>query len=230
MITDHQTTDVNTVRANMGIRATLLLTLLLTLTIPGLPSPCRAAQGDTSDRPYTKDRIIFQATGGAMFAPTGIGPESKVFNYSQYNLRIGWLLNSPSPQGGFFAGSWELLGEISTSLVFHGAGNYLIGPSIGLRYNFVQPGARLIPYFMIAGGIVYNDVYKDRNQHDIGNNVEFNPKACIGLQYLLGPKWALSMEGMYQHISNANMNDRNSGINSLGGYLGVSYFFDGLGK
>lgn len=226
MIIEYHKADAKIIKADRGIHTALALILtILILTATG-----QAAEEDTANRPYTKDRIIFQAIGGAMFAPCGIGPDSDVFNYSQYNLRIGWLLNSPSPSGGFWAGSWELLGELSSSLVFEGAGNYLVGPSIGLRYNFIQPGSRLIPYFMIAGGIVYNDAYKDQDQHDIGNNVEFNPKASIGLQYMLGSQWALSVEGMYQHISNADMNDRNRGINSLGGYLGVSYFFDGLWK
>jgi hypothetical protein len=47
----------------------------------------------------------------------------------------------------------------------------------------------------------------------------------LGLRYHLNEKWAIAAEVTYRHISNAGATERNRGLNSVGGQLGVSYFF-----
>jgi len=47
----------------------------------------------------------------------------------------------------------------------------------------------------------------------------------VGLRYHLNEKWAIAAEVTYRHISNARATERNRGLNSVGGQLGVSYFF-----
>ncbi|MEM1156675.1 MAG: acyloxyacyl hydrolase [Verrucomicrobiota bacterium] len=189
-------------------------------------------RADTQPRDYSA-RHVFHAGGfslqqvnGALASPVGIGPDTDRFHYTMHNLRVGYLLNAPSWNSHPLDGAVELIGELSGSAVFQGAGSYLFGTSIHLRYNFTQPEWRFIPYLQLGGGLIFNDAYEDQSQRAIGQELEFTPQASAGLRYLIDPQWSLDAEFMYHHISNAGLADRNLGINALGGMVGFSYFFD----
>jgi lipid A 3-O-deacylase len=176
---------------------------------------------------YTEDRISLQLVTGALFSTNSVGPDVPTYDYSQTNLRLGWMLNTPSGEG-FFSGNVEALVELSGSFLFEGSGDVFIGPTALLRYNFVQPGWKIIPYIQGGAGIVYTDAYEDRTQKAIGQALEFTPQASVGFKYLVCEDWSIDVEAMFHHVSNANLADRNSGINSLGGFVGATYFFENL--
>jgi len=175
---------------------------------------------------YTEGRVSLQLVSGALFSIRGFPEGSPALNYSQTNLRLGWMLFSPGPGRSALRGNWEALVEISNSIIFKGPGNYIGGITGLLRYNFVQPDWDLIPYIQGGLGIVYNDVYKDDTQQAIGQAIEFTPQCTIGVHYLVDRNWAVDAEGMFHHISNAGLSKRNNSLNSLGGFIGVTYFFD----
>ncbi|MDX6767495.1 MAG: acyloxyacyl hydrolase [Candidatus Methylacidiphilales bacterium] len=177
---------------------------------------------------FVEDRISVQAVTGALFSGTGIGPKIPTFNYAQTNLRLGWMLNTPNPEGGFFAGNWEALAELSASGVFDGFGSVVIGPTALVRYNFVQPNWKVVPYVQAGAGIVYTDAYEDDNQQAIGQAIEFTPQASVGFKFLVNEEWSVDLEGMFHHISNASIAERNHGVNALGGFIGATYNFDKL--
>ena len=54
---------------------------------------------------------------------------------------------------------------------------------------------------------------------------EFILHGGLGGHYMLNDQWAVNVEAEYRHISNAELSSRNAGLNSLGGTLGLSYFF-----
>jgi len=175
---------------------------------------------------YTEGRMSLQLVSGALFSVTGFPEGSPALNYAQTNLRLGWMLESPDPGGGVLRGNWEGLVEVTNSIVFKGPGNYIGGVTGLLRYNFVQPDWDLVPYIQGGVGIVYNDVYKDDTQQAIGQAIEFTIPCSIGIHYLIDKNWAVAAEGMFHHISNAGLSERNRSLNSLGGFIGVTYFFD----
>jgi len=175
--------------------------------------------------PYTQGGISLQLVSGALFSLTGFPEGSPEFNYAQTNLRLGWMLTDPGPRQDFLRGNWEGLIELSNSIIFKGPGNYIGGVTGLLRYNFVQPDWHVIPYVQGGVGVVYNDAYKDETQQAIGQAIEFTPQCSLGVRYLVGKNWSVDAEGMFHHISNANMSRRNRSINSLGGFLGVTYSF-----
>ena len=175
---------------------------------------------------YTEGRISLQLVSGALFSITGFPEGSPDLNYAQTNLRLGWMLASPGPGQSVLRGNWEGLVEISNSIIFKGPGNYIGGVTGLLRYNFVQPDWDLVPYIQGGVGIVYNDVYKDNTQQAIGQAIEFTPQCSIGVHYLIDNNWAVAAEGMFHHISNAGLSKRNRSLNSLGAFIGVTYFFD----
>jgi len=185
----------------------------------------REGTADPAGSPFAQGKVSFQLVSGALFSLTNLPEDSPVFNYAQTNLRLGWMLYTPGPQEGFLRGNWEVLAEISNSIIFKGPGNYIGGVTGLLRYNFVQPDWKVIPYIQGGVGIVYNDAYKDETQQAIGQAIEFTPQCSLGLHYLIARNWSLDAEGMFHHISNAGLSKRNRSINAVGGFLGVTYFF-----
>jgi hypothetical protein len=97
-----------------------------------------------------------------------------------------------------------------------------------IRYNLVQPDWRFAPYFQVGAGVIYNDAYKDRSQDTIGKAMEFAPCAGLGFRYMVSRNWSFDAEAVFEHISNAGRSHRNDGMNSIGGFLGATYFFDRL--
>jgi hypothetical protein len=175
---------------------------------------------------FAKHHGSLQLLGGAYFAPIGLGPRTTPrFDFAPIDVRLGCMLYSPFPDACCLRGNVEALLELTTAPIFSGFGHTIIGTTVLLRYNFVQPDCRLVPYIQGGGGFTYNDAYRDKTQRAIGQAGEFYLQATGGLHYLLCPSWSLDVEGGYLHISNAGTNERNGGINALGGSLGVTYFF-----
>jgi hypothetical protein len=63
----------------------------------------------------------------------------------------GWMLTSPDGSG-IFRGNWELMLGAFGAGVYDGPGDYIVGASLGLRYNFVRPDAVVVPFIQVGGG------------------------------------------------------------------------------
>jgi hypothetical protein len=172
--------------------------------------------------PFRAGAKEIELRGGALFSISGNDRRRPVLNYASEAVRIGWMLDDVRGSG-FFRGNTELLGEVFGGEVIKGPGNGLGGGQLILRYNFVQPGLRLVPYAQIGGGGLYNDIYHQPVQHRIGEGFEFILHAAVGVRWYVNDRLAFSLEGDYRHISNAGLASRNSGLNSAGATLGVNY-------
>lgn len=181
----------------------------------------------TSDQLYRKGRISLQFMVGALSAHRYLlQTQRQNIDYVQTNLRFGWMLNTPSEKDWILRGNFEALFEATYSTITEGFGNYIYGFTAFIRYNFVRPDAKLAPYFQVGAGIVHTDAYKDMTQKLIGQSIEFTPQGSVGLRYLLAKNWSFDAEFIYQHISNAGLDERNIGVNALGGFVGFTYLFD----
>jgi opacity protein-like surface antigen len=188
-----------------------------------------AAAGSRADSavPYTEDRWSLQVMTGPLVSSSTLGPDIPDFDCWQTNIRIGWMLSSPDGDGGVLDGNLELLAELTGSLVYEGFGDYVAGIAGIVRYNVTGLHPRLVPYVQGGVGLVYTDAHQDPTQKAIGQGFNFAPRAGLGFRYLLSESWSLDAEGVYEHISNAGMDDRNAGVNAFGGFVGVTYFWDG---
>jgi opacity protein-like surface antigen len=162
--------------------------------------------------------------GGALFSFLNSGVRKPVLDYSTASASFGWMLNDVHGSG-FFRGNNEFVLEILGADTFKGPGHYFAGSQSLWRYNFVQPGAKLVPYFELGGGILVNDIYHNQTQRLIGEGFEFGLHSGLGVRWMLTDHWALSFEADYQHVSNAGLSRRNQGLNSLGSTLGINYLF-----
>ena len=176
------------------------------------------------NEPFARGRCCFELNGGAYFSQPGIGPRTPTFDFAPINVRLGVTLNDPCFPS-YFRGSFQALVEFSTAPVVDGFGDIVLGPTALLRYNWVQPNCRLVPYLQGGAGFVYNDAYQDHNQRAIGEAIEFALKAAVGCHYFINDRLSLDVEGGYIHISNADLASRNLGINAVGGSIGMTLYF-----
>jgi lipid A 3-O-deacylase len=176
------------------------------------------------DYPYDKGTMEVDGLGGAFASVTGTPVGHPAFDYELQALRFGYMLTNVK-YSGFLRGNYEFLFEVFGGPVYQGPGKYLAGGAFQLRYNFVQPQAKLVPYAQIGIGALYSDAHTDSKQIELGSPGEFTEQFSLGLDYLLSNHWAFSLEGGFRHISDAGITQRNTGVNSLGGLAGLSYFF-----
>jgi lipid A 3-O-deacylase len=184
-------------------------------TIPAAPA----------DDLFCKDRLELQFMSGFQLSPSGLGPHTPTFDFLTEQIRLGSILTPTLADGTFLRGDVEGLVELTTAPVVDGFGSIVFGPSVMIRYNFVQPDARIIPYIQAAAGMVYTDAYQDQNQRAIGQAIEFLLEAGGGVHYRLGENWTLDVESELAHISNARLAPRNLGVNGVGASIGVTYYF-----
>lgn len=176
------------------------------------------------DTPFDKGKMEFQISSGVMTSLFNYGPYRPKITDVDASLRLGWMLYTPRGEG-CLRGNLEFLLEAEGALTVQGPKTGLTGADLMLRYNFVQPDARFVPYLQVAGGGVYTDIDHDQHQHFIGRDEEFYLGVGLGAHWFFSKRCALSIEADYRHISNANTADRNIGLNSVGGMLGLSCYF-----
>jgi len=208
----------------MKLPLTVFSSLLLTMAAVAGPVSVDtkgvALQQDIWSR-FDKGNIEIQGLTGAYFS---FDDEGTTLNQSMSAYRLGIMLNDVSGSG-FFRGNSELLLDISGGKIFNGPGDYILGGGLQLRYNFVQPDSRWVPYVQVGAGAVYNNVYEE-DQPLIGKSVEGSFQGALGVRYLIGDKWSIAIEGGYRFITNFGTDDRHDhGFHSAGAQIGLTRFF-----
>ncbi len=181
------------------LKASLLVLLFSGRALAGPVSPI------TPERtPFDKGNTELEAMAGAFW---GVGTKGTDFRpdigYALASLRYGWMLTDPAGDG-FFRGNWEFLLGGFVGSVFEGPGSIHAGADLNLRYNFIQPDAKVVPFFQISAGGVYSDVYSDdKAQSLLGSDWNFALGSSIGLRWMLSENTALTTAFGYRHFSNA---------------------------
>ncbi len=167
----------------------------------------------------------FENMVGAFYLFDRGGNNRPSIDYVVDSARVGLMLYNPTGPG-ILRGNVELLGEVFGGGIFHGPGNYVTGMSIFFRYNFIQPNARIVPYYQAGGGGVYTDIeHGAASGNAISQNWNFNLQSIGGIRFLINSQWSINLEASYRHISNAGLSDPNYGIDQVGGALGFGYKF-----
>jgi opacity protein-like surface antigen len=178
--------------------------------------------------PYTQGTKEFQFGGGGFLSfDTADGHNSTRpdMGYGLGIARLGVMLYTPHGDH-WYRGNVEAFLEGFGGKIWSGPGDVLGGSEILLRYNFVQPQAKIVPFFQIGGGGVWSDAaYANEVQHLIGSRWSFNLEGEVGWRYMFTRNAAVELGFEYRHISNADTASRNRGLNVLGGDLMFCYFF-----
>ena len=180
--------------------------------------------GCSSEEPWNPQPADQYPRGGYTFQTMGgyyqnLG--STKYQYIPFALRWGKLINCPCLGGlGCLEPIIELNGAPTRQL-----GNEFVGASFILRYNFVQPTCRIVPYVQIGAGVQYNNAYKDQSQDALGQPLEYVGQAQIGVRWFVCRNFSLDVEGGYMYFTNFNQAPRNAGIQAVGGSIGMTYYF-----
>ena len=108
--------------------------------------------------------------------------------------------------------------------IFRGIENHYFGFNLGMRYNFVQPGSRLVPY--ISGGVGAGAIDSHPEvPGGQGQDFTFNILSAAGISYNVNDHWKIDVGALYQHLSNGGQTDPNPSVNLFGPQVGVNYSF-----
>jgi len=108
--------------------------------------------------------------------------------------------------------------------IFRGPENHYFGLNFGVRYNFVRPGSRLVPYFSGGLGLGWIDSHPSIPGAQ-GQDFTFNILTAAGISYQMSKHWKLDAGILYQHLSNGGQTDPNPSLNLLGPQVGLNYSF-----
>ena len=121
----------------------------------------------------------------------------------------------------FLRGYLELTGGLVATAIVEGPESYFFGGVLGFRYNFVQPGWRLIPYFEARGGPGITDArVQDYTQQQ---DFTFTYLIGAGLRYEINSRCSVNIGAIDQHMSNFYLAERNFGFDSIGVSVGFQY-------
>ena len=180
----------------------------------------QASLGD----PFSRGNVELEFLGGGESSSLYPGARRPKISFLEGDVRVG-LIVSHAIGCSFYRGNFEILLEGFGAGITDGPGSWMAGGRVFGRYNFTQPGARIVPYLQVNGGALGNDIYRDHTQKIIGGGFEFTTGVSAGLRFLISRHFGLLLEGGYQHISNADIYPRNAGLNTLGAQAGLFYFF-----
>src|SRR5438034_8793309 len=192
--------------------------------------------------------FVILLTASRMFAGTEISNETAaVFNPPRFEVAVesGYLFGVINPPQDYEIGALFLTGRVRWGVldtdswlrgynqfyvsaiaepIFRGIENHYFGINFGVRYNFVRPAARLIPYISGGVGLGWIDSHPSIPGAQ-GQDFTFNILTAAGICYKMNDHWKLNVGLLYQHLSNAGQTDPNPSLNLLGPQIGLNYSF-----
>lgn len=90
---------------------------------------------------------------------------------------------------------------------------------LGLKLK-LRPAARVQPYFDYAGGFLY---FTDRVLSPLASQYNFTVYLGTGLEFRTGEHKAIQFGYRYHHLSNANISNRNPGVDTNFFYMGFTF-------
>lgn len=134
-----------------------------------------------------------------------------------------WGIGVGDPIGGeaWYRGQFQLLVEGTFLVNFEPRSGFGAGLTPLIRYNFL-PNGRFIPFVELGAGIMYLDM--DLEAAGRSDGLNFTPQGGVGAHYFLSERTAVTAEWRFYHISNADIELPNLGINSSLFLVGISMF------
>ena len=108
--------------------------------------------------------------------------------------------------------------------IFKGIENHYFGFNLGMRYNFVQPGCRFVPYISGGVGAGWIDSHPEIPGGQ-GQDFTFNILSAAGISYIVNDHWKIDVGALYQHLSNGGQTDPNPSLNLFGPQVGLTCSF-----
>ena len=189
--------------------------------------------------------VYSQGFGGTEPSPAAGTTEELNPQRFEFALESGYLFGAINPPQDYQVGAEFLTARVRWGVVqrdiwlrgynqfyisaiaepiFRGIENHYFGLNLGMRYNFVRPGSRFVPYFSGGLGLGWIDSHPEVPGGQ-GQDFTFNILTAAGISYLLDDHWKISVGALYQHLSNGGQTDPNPSLNLFGPQVGMSYSF-----
>jgi opacity protein-like surface antigen len=215
-------------------RGSLKVILALGLALAALSLPRAYAGTDMKEiaAPETgcadKDWTI-ELGSGAGWSNVRSGQPNQAYTLVPITLTATLKLDDVSLDnflGGWLRGYSEFFFQGQYQDIVHGPENHFEGLMVGPRYNFVQPGWKIVPF--VEGGVGLGFADSNPDLGGLGQDFNFTFEAAAGARYNFDDCWFVRLGAYYQHMSNAGLSEPehpNHPIDSLGPRLSVGYSF-----
>lgn len=138
--------------------------------------------------------------------------------------RAGMILTEPLGRN-WWQGNVELMIEPVVARFTKPFAAEAVGGSFVLKYNLLSFG-RWMPFWDVGAGIVWTNLAPRIPEQS--TQFEFVLETGPGLQYFVTDRITWMMGVRLHHISNSNLGDRNTGINGVLPYIGLSFMTPGV--
>ena len=177
-------------------------------------------QVSTTGEEFNAQRFEFALESGYLFG--AINPPADYQILTEFlTARIRW--------GAIRGDNWlrgynQFYFSAMAEPILQGIENHYFGFNLGMRYNFVRPGSRLVPYFSGGVGAGWIDSHPEIPGGQ-GQDFTFNILSAAGISYRVTDQWKVNVGALYQHLSNGGQTDPNPSLNLFGPQVGVNYSF-----
>jgi opacity protein-like surface antigen len=188
-----------------------------------------AAKSDGVTPELASDHVwTFELGSGVGFSNVRSGQPNQAYTLVPIDLTASLKVDDVSLDnflGGWLRGYTEFYFDGQYQQIVRGPEHHVEGFMAGPRYNFVQPGWKLIPY--VEGGVGFGFADSNPQGGGLGQDFNFSFSAGAGAKYLISDEWFVRLGVGYQHYSNAGLSDPipNHPIDELGPKLSVGYSF-----
>ena len=134
--------------------------------------------------------------------------------------RLGVVLTDPQGNS-WWQGNVELLVQPVFARFTEPFAAEAAGGSFLLKYNFLSFG-RWVPFWDVGAGMIWTNLAPRIPEQS--TPFEFVLETGPGVHYFATDRIIWTMGVRLHHISNANLGDRNTGINGILPYIGISFF------
>jgi hypothetical protein len=124
------------------------------------------------------DLLLTEGFYNSSFVPS---PRKPIFAFAETDLQLGYMF--PIIGNSFYRGNFEGLVDLFAWASTREQSGVLGGGALGVHYNFIQPGWRLVPYLGLSLGMSGNNLYENQNQRIIGGPLPLFCKQKRALAY-----------------------------------------------
>jgi opacity protein-like surface antigen len=156
---------------------------------------------------------------GATYGMLVLGGEER-HHLALISASYGILPGGIKGKDKWYQGNLELRAEVFGGAQLNSRVRAITGLVPHLRYHFIT-GTRFVPYIDAGVGMVLTEIRGE----DLGGVFQFTEQGVIGVDYFIQNKMSINLALQYIHVSSAGIYMPNDGVNTLGCFLGLNWFF-----
>jgi hypothetical protein len=206
-----------TVKNSNSIRLTVLVAILAVII---LSTGVYAEETSPDPSSSSAHDRLFTESGVILGYGTGDIADNKHYEPILLIWHLGVDLKKFFPELGKHKGRVSFYLEPQINPVVNSKMNIEYGIGLGIKYMYPITD-KLSPYIMGSVGPHYISVVTN----DQANGFIFADTIGVGFYYFLTKNSAINLGYRFRHISNADLADPNSGIDTHSGTIGYSVFF-----